>query len=97
MKLISFKAALAMTKQAIDDALIPIRVSQAKKQGEMEQLKIDEKLLSLQIELQQITVSSPINYDRLLDKIDEIDLLERRRKQFDDVISQLFSDVPADK
>ena len=92
MKLIPFREALAMTKANIDEAMIPIRVSQAKKKGEMEQLNLDERIMGLQIELQELTVKSPIDYDKILDKIDEIDLLERRKLQFDQIISQLFSE-----
>ena len=92
MKLINFREALKMTKAAIDEAMIPIRVSQAKKQGEMEQLKLDEKMLQKEIELQQLTVAHPINYDAILDLIDDIEMLERRRDQFGIIIEQLFSE-----
>jgi len=87
-----FREALAMTKQAIEEALIPIRVAQAKKQGEMEQLKIDEQILNLEGKLQEATVSNPINYDKVINYIDEIELLNRRKEQFDKIIEELFAE-----
>ena len=71
MKLINYKEALKMTKEAIDQALVPIRAKQAKAQGEMEMMKIDEKMISLEAELQEITVKHPLDYTKLLNKMDE--------------------------
>lgn len=90
MKLLSFKECLKKGKAAIDEALIPVRVAQAKMQGEMEQLKIDEKIVGLEIKLQELTIAHPINYDELIETIDEIDLLTRRKAQFDMLIKDLF-------
>ena len=92
MKLIPFRKALQMTKAAIDEALIPIRVSQAKKQGEMEMLKIDEQLLQKEVKLQEATVTHPINYDKIIELIDDIDMLTMRKEQFGKIISELFED-----
>jgi hypothetical protein len=92
--LIPFREALKMTKAAIEEAMIPIRVSQAKKQGEMELLNLDEKLLKLEIEIRELTVKHPIPYDSLIDKLDEFSLLERRQEQFKQIITELFEEVP---
>lgn len=92
MKLAPYKKVLAMTKEAIDKTLVPVRVRQAKSQGELEMMKIEEKILTLESEIQEITVKHPMEWDKLLEKLDKVALLERRKKQFDRVIKELFED-----
>lgn len=92
MKLTSYKKILAMTKEAIDKTLVPIRARQAKQQGELEMMKIEEQILTLESEIQEITVKHPLNYDTLLNKLDKVALLERRKKQFGRVIKELFEE-----
>jgi hypothetical protein len=90
MRLLSFREALKKTKAQIDDLMIPIRVKQAKLQGQTEMAGLEEKALTCEIALQELCVASPINYSKILEKLDEIALLERRQKQFKKVISELF-------
>lgn len=90
MKLLSFRECLKRGKQAIEEALIPIRVEQAKSKGRMEQLKIDEKLIGLDVKLQELVSEKEIPFDKIIETIDEIELLQRRKKQFDMIIEQLF-------
>jgi hypothetical protein len=92
MKLTPYKKILAMTKEAIDKTLVPIRARQAKQQGELEMMKIEEKILTLESEIQEIAVKHPLVYDDLLAKLDKVALLERRKKQFQKVIKELFED-----
>ena len=81
-----------MTKTAIEEALIPIRVSQAKAQGEMELLNLDEKLLQTEISIRELTVTHPIPFTKLIEKMDEYELLERRQTQLRTIINQLFEE-----
>jgi len=92
MKLTPYRKILAMTKEAIDKTLVPIRAKQAKQQGELKMMEIEEKLITLESDVQEITVKHPLNYETLLKKLDEIALLERRKKQFEKVIKELFDD-----
>ena len=92
MKLTPYKKILAMTKEAIDKTLVPVRARQAKQQGELEMMKIEEKILTLESEIQEITVKHPLNYESLLSKLDSMALLERRKKQFEKVIKELFEE-----
>jgi hypothetical protein len=94
MKLTPYKKAIAMTKEAINAVLVPVRATQTKKQAELEVCKIDEKILTLESEVQEITVEHPLDFDGLLKKLDEIALLERRKKQFGKVVEELFPEVP---
>jgi hypothetical protein len=90
MKLLSFRDALKKTKAQIDELMIPIRVKQAKLQGETEMAGLEEKMLNAEIRIQELCVASPINYTKILEQLDEMALLERRQKQFKKVIAELF-------
>lgn len=92
MKLTPYKKILAMTKEAIDKTLVPIRARQAKQLGELEMMKIEEQILTMESDIQEITVKHPLNYDALLTKLDRVAILERRKKQFSRVIKELFED-----
>ncbi len=95
MKLTPYRKILAMTKEAIDKTLVPIRSRQAKQQGELEMMKIEEQILTLESEIQGITVKHPLDYNTLLGKLDKVALLERRKKQFSRVIKELFDEEAA--
>ena len=90
MKLMSYKDCLELGKAMVEKALIPIRIQQAKMSGQQEQLKIDESLIKLEIEIQELSVANPIIYGKIIDKLNEVDLLTRRIGQFDKIISELF-------
>jgi len=79
-----------MSKELIESALVPIRAQQAKQQGEMEQLKLSERIVTLQVEIQELQVKHPLPWDAFIAKMDELALVERRQKQFTEYIAMLF-------
>lgn len=92
MKLLSFREALKKTKQQIEEMMIPVQVKQNRLAGETELAKIEEQIIDAECKLQELTVAHPINYNKILEKIDEIALLERRQGQFKKVMEDLFDD-----
>jgi hypothetical protein len=90
IKLTPFRKALEMTKAKIEELMIPLRVKQAKAKGEVEKLKLDEQIMSLEVKLREYTVETDINYNKILDALDELALLQRRKFMFDRVMSDLF-------
>ena len=90
MKLKPFKDLIAMTKEGVDAALAPIRARQVKMKAELEMAKIDETLVSLEAKLQELCSNKEINFDTVLSKLDEYALAERRKKQFQKIVSELF-------
>jgi hypothetical protein len=90
MKLKPFKEMIALTKEGVDKALAPIRARQVRIQAELEQSKLDEKLVTLETEVQEMCVGKSIDFDALLDKLDKMALLERRKKQYAKVLEELF-------
>lgn len=90
MKLKPFKEIIAMSKEKLNEALAPIRARKVKTQAEMKKSEIDEKIVIIETEIQEMCSDKEINFDNLFDKLDKIALLERRKKQYNKVLSELF-------
>lgn len=85
-----YKQILAMTKEAVQQALLPIRVVEMKKKAELEMATIDGKLVEMEQKIQEVCSKYPVDFNKLIDSLDEKALLERRRKQFEQIISEMF-------
>lgn len=90
MKLKPFKEIISMSKDKLNEALAPIRARKVKTQAEMKKSEIDEKIVVIESEIQEMCTTTEINFDSLFDKLDKIGLLERRKKQYDKVLNDLF-------
>ncbi len=89
-KLTPYKKLLTMAKEAVDAALAPIRANSAKKQAELEVAKLEERVATLETELTELCSKKDLCFDRIIDKLDEIALAERRREQFNTIIAEMF-------
>lgn len=90
MKLKPFAELIAMSKEKLDQAMAPIRARQVKSKAEMEMAQLDADLLTYETEVQEMCCERDINFKNLLAKLDSIALLERRKKQYQKVLSELF-------
>jgi hypothetical protein len=90
MKLKPFAEIIAMSKEKLSEALAPIRARKVKSQAELEMAKLDDELVRLEAEIQEQTAKEDINFPQLLDKLDKVGLLERRKKQYQKVLGELF-------
>lgn len=90
MQLRPFKDLIAMSKEKLDEAMAPIRARQVKSKAEMEMAQLDADLLTAETEIQEMCIDKDINFPKLLDKLDKVALLERRKKQYGKVLAQLF-------
>ncbi|MCY1240235.1 hypothetical protein D9M72_530720 [compost metagenome] len=90
MKLKPFKELIAMSKEKLDEAMAPIRARQVKSQAELELAKLDAEILTHEGQVQEMCTQKEINFPNLLDKLDKIALLERRKNQYANVLKQLF-------
>lgn len=90
MKLKPFKEIISMSKEKLDEALAPIRAKKVKTRAEMKKSEIDEKIVILESEVQEMCAVKEIDFDKLCEKLDKIALLERRKKQYDKVLEELF-------
>jgi hypothetical protein len=92
MKLKPFREIIAMSKEKLDEAMAPIRARQVKSKAEMEMAQLDADILTKETEVQEMCALKDINFKGLLAKLDEIALLERRKKQYGKVLGELFPD-----
>lgn len=90
MKLRPFKEIISMSKEKLSEALAPIRARKVKSQAELEMAKLDDELIRLEADIQEQCAKEEINFPALLDKLDKVGLLERRQKQYQKVLSELF-------
>ena len=90
MRLKPYKTLIGLSKEKLDEAMAPIRARQVRSKAELEQAKIDADLLTKETEIQEMLTSKDVNFPNLMDKLDSIALLERRKEQYDEVLEQLF-------
>ncbi len=90
MKLKPFKEIIAMSKEKLNEALAPIRARKVQTQAEMKKSEIDEKIVVLESEVQEMCSVQQLDFDSLFEKLDKIALLERRKKQYDKILGELF-------
>lgn len=90
MKLQPFKDMIKLTKEKLDEAMAPIRARQVQSKADLEIAKIEADILTKQTEVQELCVDKDIDLNKLIDKLDRIALLERRKDQLAEVVSQLF-------
>ena len=95
MKLKSFKELIAMSKEKVDEALAPMRAATAEAKARLLMAETDEKIASINQKIQEAATNKDIDFNKIADLIDESELLELRKKRFDDIVSQLFPKEPA--
>ena len=71
-------------------SLAPIRARKVRSQAELEMAKLDDELIRLEADVQEMCAKEDINFPNLLDKLDKAALLERRKAQYEKVLSELF-------
>lgn len=95
MELRPFKELLAMSKEKLDEAMAPIRARQVRSKAELEMSKIEADILTKETSIHELCSTKDIDLPKLLDKLDEVALLERRKDQYTKVLAQLFPAAPA--
>lgn len=93
MKLRPFKEMLALSKEKIQEALAPVRAMQAQKQAELEIAKMDESIFTQEAAVNNLTAEYPVSFNRLIDALDELALMERRKTQFMKIKSEMFPET----
>jgi hypothetical protein len=92
MKLSPYKEILKWSKEKIDESLAGVRAHKAKKQAELEIAKLDESIATKEAHIKEVCSDKEIDFGKLIQSLDELALMERKRKQFQKIISELFPD-----
>lgn len=90
MQLKPLSELLKMTKEKVDESLAPVRARQVKAKADVEVAKLEEKLLTLEREITEACTQKDINFEAVLNKMDDVALTERRIGQFRELVEQLF-------
>lgn len=90
MKLKPFKDIISMSKEKLDAALAPIRARQVQTRADLEIAKLDEKIVSLEANVQELCTVKEIDFDAVIRCMDEHALCERRKKQLAKIVGELF-------
>jgi hypothetical protein len=88
-----FKELVALTKEKLDEALVPLRVRAAKAKAEGEVIKLEEKLISLETKINEACAKKELDFNAIGDMMDEYDLTERRLKQINELVKNLFPEA----
>lgn len=87
-----YKDLLLLAKEKIDEAMAPLRAREMRKKGELEVIKLEAEIAEHESKMQKMKSTYPLNYESILDHIDELNLLQRRKDKFEEIIAELFAD-----
>lgn len=90
MELRPFKELISLSKEKLNEAMAPIRARHVKAKADLEMSKLDADILNRETKIQEMCIDKDIDLPKLIDELDEIALLERRRDQYSKVLNQLF-------
>jgi alpha-N-acetylglucosamine transferase len=90
MKILSYKEYLAMSKDKINETLAPVRAMKARKQAELKVAEMDERIASQEARIQEYCTQQNLNFEAILDSLDELALMERRKGQLVKIIDSMF-------
>lgn len=92
MALLKYKEILVLAKDKIKEAMAPLRAKEMRKKGELEACKLESIIAEKEQKIQEYASDYPIDFDKLIDAIDELELVKRRKDQFDKIISEMFGE-----
>lgn len=95
MNLQPYKDVLTMGKEKAKAILIPVRVKKAKKRAELEMLKLEEVIATLEADIEELSAAEELDFPKLIDSLDNLAIEQRRIEQYEAVIKQLFPDDTA--
>jgi hypothetical protein len=90
MNLKPYAELLAMSQEAVNGMLAPIRAAKVRKKAEMKMLDLDLKMANLEQDVNELCAQNDIDFDRIIAKQNEYALAEREKKQLATIIAQLF-------
>jgi len=92
MALIKYKELLVLAKEKINEAMAPLRAKEMKKKAELEICKIESMIAEKEQKIQEYASKYPIPFDELIEALDDLDLVKRRKEQFETIINEMFAE-----
>lgn len=90
--LMKYKDVISLAKDKIKETMAPLRAREMKKKAELEVCKLDSEIIEKEQKIQEFAAEYPIDFDKILDAIDELDLIKRRQEQFGKIITEMFDE-----
>lgn len=90
MTLMKYKDVLALAKEKINEAKAPFRAREMSKKAELEVCKLESTIADREQRIHELSSEYPINFDALIDALDELELTRRRKDQFQQIITEMF-------
>jgi hypothetical protein len=90
MSLLKYKDVLVLAKEKVKEAMAPLRAREMRKKAELEVCKLESSIAEKEQKVQEYASEYPINFDKLIDALDELELTKRRKEQFDQIITEMF-------
>jgi len=87
-----YKELISKGKEAIAALELPFKVKKEKKNLEMKILELEQKISKDELTIQEQKSASPINWDTLIDAIDDNGLNLRKLTQLQDLEKELFGE-----
>ena len=92
MALMKYKDVLSLAKEKIAEVKAPLRAREMRKKGELEICKLESLIADREHKIHEYASQYPIDFDKLLDAIDELELTQRRKEQFEKIIAEMFEE-----
>lgn len=92
MALMRYSEILILAKDKIKEAMAPLRAREMRKKGELEACKLESVIAEKEQKIQELASAYPVDFDNLIDAIDELELVKRRKEQFDKIIEEMFGE-----
>lgn len=90
MALLKYKDVLILCKEKIKEAMAPLRAREMRKKGELEIAKLESRIAEKEQFVQECASTYPVDFDKLLDSIDDLALTQRRKDQFEKILGEMF-------
>lgn len=87
-----YKDLLKLGKDAIAEIELPFKVKKEEKNLEMKILELEQQLAKDDLTIQEQKAKSPINWDFIIDAIDNKAINERKLKQLEELKKELFGE-----
>lgn len=92
MTLMKYKDIIGMAKDKINEVMVPLRAREMKKKAELEIAKLEGAIFEHEQKIQQHASEYPINFDKLIESIDDLQIITRRKKQFEEIVQEMFAE-----
>lgn len=92
VSLLKYRDVLTLCKEKVKEAMAPLRAREMRKKAELEICKLESTIAEKEQKIQEHASQYPIDFDKLIDAIDELELTKRRKEQFEKIIEEMFGD-----